>query len=221
MALDPARKDAGLIVGTYRYIVAALALPLRWVAYLAGFGGGKDKGMRLIEDAAAYGGENRTDARFALMLLYNREGRYDDALRVLAQLRGEYPRNRLMWLESGSTSMRAGRAADAERFLADGVARFADDRRPRMFGEDALWRYKRGAARAGLGRTAEAEADLKDALRLEARKWVHGRAHLELGKLALKAGNRSVAATELQSAIAFGEGDNDPGTVDEARRLMK
>jgi hypothetical protein len=34
----------------------------------------------LIEDAAAYGGENQTDARFALMLLYNREKRYDEAL---------------------------------------------------------------------------------------------------------------------------------------------
>src|SRR5439155_10990570 len=54
MELDPRRKDAGLIVGTYRYIVATLALPLRWVAYIAGFGGGKDKGLRLIEEAAAY-----------------------------------------------------------------------------------------------------------------------------------------------------------------------
>jgi len=221
MELDPARKDAGLIVGTYRYIVAALALPLRWVAYIAGFGGGKDKGMRLVEEAAAYGGENRTDARFALMLLYNREKRYDDALRVLAQLRTEYPRNRLMWLESGSTNLRAGRPADAERLLSEGFSRFANDRRPRMFGEDALWQYKRGAARAALGRTTEAEADLKGALRTEGRKWVYGRTHLELGKLALKAGNIPAARTELQSAIANSDSDNDPATADEARRLMK
>ena len=44
LALQPQRMDAGLIVGTYRYIVAALSLPLRMVAYVAGFGGGKDKG---------------------------------------------------------------------------------------------------------------------------------------------------------------------------------
>jgi tetratricopeptide (TPR) repeat protein len=221
MSLDPARKDAGLIIGTYRYIVAALALPLRWVAYIAGFGGGREKGMRLIEEAAAYGGDNRTDARFALMLLYNREQRYGDALKTLAQLREEYPRNRLMWLESGSTSLRAGRPADAERFLSEGFARFANDRRPRMFGEDALWQYKRGAARAALGRTTEADTDLRGALQSEGRKWVHGRAHLELGKLALKAGNRPAARAELQSAIALGESDNDPATADEARRLMK
>ena len=32
MSLDPLRKDAGLIVGTYRYIVSALSLPLRLAA---------------------------------------------------------------------------------------------------------------------------------------------------------------------------------------------
>jgi tetratricopeptide (TPR) repeat protein len=221
MELLPQRKDAGLIVGTYRYIVAALSLPLRWVAYVAGFGGDKDRGIRLIEGAAAYGGDNRTDARFALLLLYNRENRFDDALKQLAQLREEYPRNRLVWLESGSTCLRAGRPADAERFLNEGFTRFGDDRRPRMFGEDALWHYKRGAARAGVGRTADAESDLKQALGLEGRKWVHGRSHLELGKLALKTGNKAAAAEEFRSAIALGDSDNDPATADEARRLLK
>src|SRR5439155_24980918 len=130
-------------------------------------------------------------------------------------------RNRLMWLESASTSLRAGRPADAERFLSDGFVRFANDRRPRMFGEEALWQYKRGAARAALRRTTEAEADLRAALRTEGRKWVYARAHLELGKLALEAGNRAAAKAELQSAISLGESDNDPATADEARRLMK
>jgi tetratricopeptide (TPR) repeat protein len=221
LSLEPRRKDAGLIVGTYRYIVAALSLPLRWMAYVAGFGGGREKGLRLIEEAAAYTGENQTDARFALLLLYNRERRYDDALAQLATLRSRYPRNRLMWLETGSTCLRAGRPADAERILNDGFARFADDRRPRMFGEHALWSYKRGTARAGVGKIAEADADLRNALKLEARKWVHGRTHLELGKLALRAGNRASAQQELQAAIGLCEGDNDFGTADEARRLMK
>jgi tetratricopeptide (TPR) repeat protein len=218
--LQPQRKDAGLIVGTYRYIVAALALPLRMVAYVAGFGGGKDKGIKQIEDAAAYGGDNQTEARFALILLYNREKRYDDALKVLAALRERYPRNRLVWLESGSTSLRAGRAIEAERFLSEGLARFADDTRPRMFGEDALWRYKRGAAFAALGR-ADAEVELRKATALEGRKWVHARSYLELGKLALKAGNKTAAAVELRTAIPLADSDNDPLTSDEARRLLK
>src|SRR3954467_14451172 len=146
LALQPQRMDAGLIVGTYRYIVAALSLPLRMVAYVAGFGGGKDKGIKQIEDAAVYAGENQTEARFALILLYNREKRYDEALKVLATLRDRYPRNRLGGVATGPTTLSAGPPADAERFLNDGLARFADDKRPRMFGEDALWRSQSGAA---------------------------------------------------------------------------
>ena len=221
LELDTRRKDAGLIVGTYRYIIAALALPLRWVAYVAGFGGDKDRGIRMIEDAAKYGGDNEDDARFALLLLYNREQRYDDALKTLAVLRERYPRNRLMWLESGSTNLRAGRPGDAERFLSDGLARFASDDRPRMFGEDALWYYKRGATRAALGRAADATSDLKKALNVEGRKWVQGRSHLELGKLALTAGNRTAARQEFQAAIGLCESDNDPLSADEARRLLR
>ena len=221
MALDPRRKDAGLIVGTYRYIVATLSLPFRWAAYVVGFGGDKDRGLKMIEDAAAYHGDNEEDARFALILLYNREKRYDDALRELKVLQARYPRNRLVWLEMGSTNLRANRSAEAARVLDEGTARFADDTRTRMFGEDAIWALKRGTARAWLGRTAEAQADLKRALTVEGRKWVEGRAHLELGRMAIKAGNRAAAKPELEAAIALCESDNDQLYADEARRLLK
>jgi tetratricopeptide (TPR) repeat protein len=221
LALDPRRKDAELTVGAYRYLVAALALPVRWVAYVAGFGGGKDRGLRMVEEAAAYPGDNQTDARFALILIYNRERRYDDALKQLAVLRQQFPRNRLVWVESGATSLRAGRAADAERFLSEGLARFAGDDRTRMFGENALWFYKRGFARASLGRNADAEQDLRRAVSLEGRPWVHGRAHLELGKLLINAGNRGGARQEFQTAATLCDSDNDGASADEARRLLK
>jgi len=221
LTLDPRRKDAGLIVGTYRYIVSALSLPLRWMAYMVGFGGGRERGIQMVEEAASYAGDNQDEARFALILLYNREKRYDDALREIARLRERFPRNRLMWLEAGATNLRAGRAADADRALSEGLNRFADDRRERMFGEEALWYYKRGAARAALGRAAEADGDLRRALDFAGRGWVHGRSHVELGKLALKRGDRGAAQSEFRAAIKLCEGDNDPETAAEARRLMK
>jgi tetratricopeptide (TPR) repeat protein len=221
LSLDPRRKDAGLIVGTYRYIVATLALPLRMMAYVVGFGGNREKGLHLIEEAAGYSGENQTDARFALILLYNREKRYADALAQLALLRERYPQNRLVWLESGSTSIRAGRYTDAERFLDEGFARFAADTRPRMFGEDALWSYKRGTARAWNGKPGAAKPDLAKALAIPGRKWVHARAHLELARIAINAGDKAAARADLQQAVALAESDNDPGTAEEARRLMK
>jgi tetratricopeptide (TPR) repeat protein len=221
LRLDPARRDAGLIVGTYRYIVSALALPLRWAAYVAGLDGGRQRGLQLIEAAAEYRSENQAAARLALVLLYNRERRYDEALAQLTTLRAEYPRNRLLWLESGATSLRAGHAAEAEGMLSEGLNRFAADDRPRMFGEDALWLYKRGAARARLGRVHEAEQDLEKSVSLEGRPWVRGRARLELGKLALKAGDRPRARTELRAALELCESDNDGEFSAEAQRLLK
>src|SRR5207247_1675961 len=178
------------VVAAFR---AVRARPLRWGAYVAGFGGGNERGLRLVEEASEYPSDSQTDARFALILMYNRERRYDDALKQLGVLRDRYPRNRLVWLETGSTNLRAGRAADAERVLTEGIARFGNDPRQRMFGEEALWYYKRGAARAALGRDGEAHHDLEHALAMEGRRWAHGRAHLELGKLALKSGNRPAA----------------------------
>ena len=147
-----------------------MALPMRLVAYAAGFGGGREKGIALVQEAADYDGENRTDARVALVLLFNRERRYDEALKQLDRLRAEYPRNRLFWLETGGTFLRAGRHADANRVLTEGIDRFADDTRPRMFGEGALWYQKRGAARAALGLAAEARDDLQKSIAAEGRR---------------------------------------------------
>ena len=113
IALDPRRKDAGMVVGMYRYGVSTLSWPWRLVAGLAGFGGGKDRGLRMVEDAAAFDSDVQTNALFTLIVIYNREQRYDDALRTIERLQGMYPRNRLLWLERGSTALRAGRGADA------------------------------------------------------------------------------------------------------------
>ena len=210
IALNPSRKDAGLIVGMYRYVVSQMSLPIRMLAYVAGFGGGKERGIEMIEEAAAYAGDAAADAKFALVLVYNREGRYDDALRVLRQLQRDFPRNRILWLEAGASALRAGRAAEAEHVLDEGMAKLKADNRPRMFGEDALWYLKRGTARRALNRLEEADVDLRRTLALEARKWVTGRAHAELGKIADLRGDRTTAQREFQRAVLLAGEDNDP-----------
>lgn len=221
LELDPSRGDAGLIVGTYRYLVSALNMPLRWAAYVAGFGGGRERGIALVERAAAYPGDNQGDARLALLLLYNREGRYDDALAQLRILRQQYPRNRLFWLEAGSTLLRAKRPAEAERILNEGLTMLASDTRPRMSGEDTLWYYRRGEARAALGRAAEARADLTQSIAHGGRKWVQGRAHLELGQLALAESDMSSAREHLRTASQLGDSDADGASAARARELLR
>jgi tetratricopeptide (TPR) repeat protein len=221
MELDPSRKDAGLIVGTYRYIVSTLSAPMRLMAYVAGFGGGRERGIRLLEQTAEAGGDVRTDAMFALVLVYNREKRYDDAMRVLQELRRVYPRNRLIVLESGSTALRAGRPEQAERYLTEGLRMLAGSTGPRIPGEEALWRYKRGAARVRLKRVDAAQPDLDAAVRADAQTWVQGRARVELARVALERGNPSAAAGEAKQAEALCQQGNDDVCVHEARTLLR
>ena len=220
LALAPTRKDAGLVVGMYRYVVSQMSLPIRLLAYVAGFGGDGQRGIHMIEEASRYPGEGAADAKFALVLLYNREGRYGDAVRVLGQLQKEFPRNRILWLEAGATMLRAGRPADAERVLSEGFERMNADSRPRMFGEEALWLVKRATARLRLGRNEAAENDLERALGLESRKWVTGRAHAERGKLADLRGDRATARREFERAVALATEDNDPIGAEAAERWV-
>jgi tetratricopeptide (TPR) repeat protein len=150
LALDPSRADAGLIVGTYEYAVASLPFPVRWLARLAGFRSGRESGIRFVEKAASYPGLVHTNARFVLVLMYNRERRHEEALKVLRDLQVQYPRNRLLWLELGSTALRAGRPAEALTALDTGLEHLTSDTRPRALGEETRWQQQRAAAVAAL-----------------------------------------------------------------------
>src|SRR5262245_40244423 len=220
LELDPRRRDAGLIVGTYRYAVASLPMPLRIAAHLVGFGGDRALGVRLVEEAAAYPGDAQPSALFILVLLYNREARYDDALSVIRRLQELYPRNRLLWLEAASTALRAGRASDARAFVEDGMRKQAADPRKRAFGEDARWKYVHGATLVGVRRGADAERELRAALDLPSRDWLRGRVHAELGKLADLAGDRPRALAEYRAAarLCTQDADGDCAGDVEARK---
>ena len=221
LGLDPRRKDAGLIVGTYRYAVASLSMPLRLAAHLVGFGGDRALGVRMVEEAAAYPGDSQRNALFVLALLYNREARYDDALRVIRKLQEMFPRNRLLWLEAASTALRAGRPAEANAWVEEGLRKEAADPRKRALGEAARWKYVHGATLVGVRRPADAERELRVALDLPSRDWVRGRVHAELGKLADLAGDRPRALTEYRLADRLCGQDDDGDCRDEVGALMK
>ena len=215
---DPRRLDAGLIVGTYRYVVSVLSLPARWAAYVVGFGGGKERGVQLMEGASRCG-ETEIDAKFALVLIYNRERRFDEALRILSDLQRRFPRNRLLWLEKGATAIRAGKGAEADAVLTEGLRKLDTDYRAKMPGERALWLYKRGSARILLRDTAAARRDLEAALTQGPLGWVQGRITVELGKAADLDGQRAQAVALYQRAAGICQGQQDPACREEATRL--
>jgi hypothetical protein len=218
--LDPARHDAGLITGTYRYLVATLSFFERWLAYLAGFDGNKLTAFRLLEDCARVPSDAQPEARMGLVIIYSREERHADALRMLALLREDYPDNRLLWLETGSGLLRNGRPAEALGWLTDGINRLSQDTRPRMFGEEAVWHYKRGLALAALRRGTEAGAEADLAAALPARRWQRGRIAVLKGQAEDLAGRREAARGHYRRGAALCREGNDPLGVLDAERWI-
>lgn len=221
LALDPTRADAGFLVGTYQYGVSTFALPLRLLARVVGFGTGRDRGRQLIEAAAAQTSDVQADALFGLILVYNREGRYDDALGAITRLRERYPANRLLWLEAGTTALRGGRLDTAAAALARGLALLETDPRPRAYGELARWKLASGRVRLGTQDLAAADRELRAALAAPAPGWVHGRVHVALGKLADLRGQRAGATAAYERGRALCAAGQDDACVEEARTLVR
>ncbi|MCC7008078.1 MAG: tetratricopeptide repeat protein [Acidobacteria bacterium] len=217
---DPAMKAAGVVVGTYRYVVAGLGLPSRMFAYMLGFGGDKQRGIALIE-SAAQDATAHVEATLALVLIYSREGRHADAVRLLHGLAAEYPRNRILVLEEGSALLRAGRQAEGEAQLTRGLEMFERDPRPKIPGERALWLYKRGLARTNLRHLADAAADLHAALDSGPENWVRGRIRLALGRVSEMRGQRPQAIASYETARTICGAANDPLCVADANRALE
>ena len=216
---DPKRAPAGLIVGTYRYVIATQPTLVQWLAYLAGFSGDKSKAIALLEDAS-HDPMSRIDGKTALVIIYSREGRHSEAMRLAGELAAELPRNRLYVLEQGAAAIRAGRAADADTILTRGIAAFEKDPRKKLPGERALWFYKRGLARLNQNRPADATTDLRQALASSPQAWVEGRTRVALGQLADLAGRRKEAVDEYTKARAVC-GNLDQMCAEESRKFLR
>ena len=98
---DPTFVDAKLVQGLHDYVVGSLPLYMRAVGFLAGFRGDKEGGIRTLQEVAAKGTHNRTDAKVILGVIYRRERRPNDAIPVVEDLIRHYPRNYLFRLELG------------------------------------------------------------------------------------------------------------------------
>jgi tetratricopeptide (TPR) repeat protein len=220
LSKDPSRVGAGVVVGTYRYIVAIQSLPTRMFAYIVGFGGDKERGISLLETAQRSPAAHM-DAAVALVLIYSREGRHTDALSLLRKVQGQFPRNRILILEEGSAAIRAGLYAEAEATLTRGLAAYDADPRPKMPGEKALWLYKRGLARLSLNHRADALVDINGVFEHQPVDWVRGRAYLELGKIADLSAHRPGALSAYRQAKTICEASNDPQCAAEAARYLK
>lgn len=118
--LDPAFHDAELTIGLYDYVVGSLPLPVKLVASLTGARGSRKRGLEILARVASEGRWARDDARALLIVLYKREKRFTDALKLSRELGEKYPRNYLFKLEAAgalsslaSIERAAGKAIEA------------------------------------------------------------------------------------------------------------
>jgi tetratricopeptide (TPR) repeat protein len=102
LKLDPEFVDASITIGLYEYVVGSLPLPIKVIGGITGFRGSKKRGLAMLERAAKEGDWSRDDARTLLIVLYNREKRFTDALAHARELTAKYPRNYLFRLEAAS-----------------------------------------------------------------------------------------------------------------------
>ena len=87
--------------------------------------------------------------------------------------------------------------------------------------EEALWRYKRGAARAALNQVDAARADLNAAVAPGAQDWVRGRANAELARLAIRTGDHAGGRALALQAESLCQQGSDPACVNDARSLAR
>ena len=123
--VSPGFVDAYLVLGAYQYTVASLPLPARMLSALGGLHGSKKKGFEFVSRVAHEGQYDRTAARVLLTVLYRREKRPMEAVRVLEGLMADYPRNYIYPLELASAYSDAGQTERSLNVLK-GVLERAD-----------------------------------------------------------------------------------------------
>lgn len=109
LKLDPKFADAYLTIGLYHYVVGSLPFAVKIAAAVGGVRGSKRDGLSEIERAARQGERVSDDARVMLVGLYAREGRLDDSIGILRELKAKYAVNYIVALEEANALVKLKR----------------------------------------------------------------------------------------------------------------
>ncbi len=105
--------DPYLVTGVYNYVAGSVRWNLKWLAYILGYSGNRERGKAELEMAASKAILAADDARAVLALIYTREKQHQKALDKLAELHRKYPRNYLAHLDMAGLRIRMGQPAQA------------------------------------------------------------------------------------------------------------
>lgn len=156
LKIDPNYHDAKLIPGVYEYVVGSIPRSVKWLAFLFGYRGSKERGIQLLQETMVKGKLAATDAAFLLAVVYNRERQFEYSRRLLTRMAEFFPRNPLIRLEIGRTYAREGLPDKTiEHYVA--VAKEVDAGKygPNKVPRERLW-YQIGIMYQQQGKYAEA-----------------------------------------------------------------
>lgn len=107
LKLNPQYRDAEFTLGLYDYVVGDLPLPIKMMASLGGMRGSKKRGIETLERVAREGQTASDNARIALIAVFKREERYEDAYKIASELAQKYTRNYLFRVEAADALVSA------------------------------------------------------------------------------------------------------------------
>src|SRR5262249_40938408 len=81
--------------------------------FIGGVHGSKNEGIDILEKVANEGNYSRDQAKVMLIVIYNREKKLDESLKLLEGLSSQYPRNTLFPLEKGMVLAEMSRFRDS------------------------------------------------------------------------------------------------------------
>lgn len=196
--IDPSFRDARLVQGLHDYMVGSLPWHWKALAFMAGYRGDKQAGIRTLEDVARNGRENRVDAEMMLCIIYRRERQPRRAVPLLEDLIDRFPRNYLLRMELAQMFSDAGDKASALAAL-DSLERMKSALPPEKIsyarGNIQFWYGDLPAALANMERAAAASE------RLDLNTGVL--ACMRLGQIRDLRGEREQARAAYRRAIAL------------------
>jgi tetratricopeptide (TPR) repeat protein len=200
----PKLYDAYLTTGVFDYVTGSLGWGTRWLAFLLGHLGSKEKGREQLRETAARSELFGDDARVILALIYTRERRYQAAFDELSILLKRYPRNYLVHLDMGGIALLMRRPEAALTIYKD-ILRKVEER------SDRYDRLEVATVLNRLGVAFRQEGDLQASVKHfeQALQQPHLSSHtrvvarLELGKTYDVMGQRDRAVREYQAVLGL------------------
>lgn len=215
LKLDPKYIDAQITIGLYEYVVGSLPLPVKILAGATGFRGSKKRGLAMLEQVAKEGRWAQDDAKSVLIILYSREKRFEEVVKLTRELNAKYPRNYLLRLETADalvslagTKRKAKDTAGAVQAEKEAFATFDELLRDRTVRDSAaraldLIHFKYGEALLVAGYNERAAKEFLAATRVDhAEAGLITMAHLFAARSYDVAGKRDEALAQYKEVLA-------------------